>query len=92
MNAMFARADPLATPHADMGDGVSYGLGMVFRTGRSGANHWHFGALCFEDAGLGAFAVNWGGRYTIVTAYGACVDWDAMLALDNALVRAVFAD
>ncbi|ASP22616.1 penicillin-binding protein 4* [Antarctobacter heliothermus] len=92
MNGAYAGADPLSTPHADMGDSVSYGLGMVFRSGRGQANHWHFGALCFEDAGLGTFAVNWAGRYTIVAAYRACVDWEAMAALDNTLVRAVFAD
>lgn len=92
MNGAYAGADPLMTPHADMGDGVSYGMGIVFRAGPYAANHWHFGALCFEDAGLGTFAVNWAGRYTIVAAYGACVDWGAMVALDNSLVRAVFAD
>ncbi|WP_323771410.1 serine hydrolase domain-containing protein [Antarctobacter sp.] len=92
MNGAYAGADPMTTPHADMGDGVSYGLGMVFRAGSYAANHWHFGALCFEDTGLGTFAVNWAGRYTIVAAYGACVDGDAMMALDRSLARAVFAD
>ncbi len=92
MTQTFAKADPLTTPHADMGDGVSYGLGMVFRTDRGVASHWHFGALCFPDSGLGAYAVNWGGKYSVVAAYGACVDEAAMLALDQSIARAVFAD
>jgi len=92
MRGAFAGMDPRNTPSADLGGGVHYGLGMLFRTSRDTANHWHFGALCFEDAGLGAFAVNWAGKYTLVAAYGACVDGDAMVALDAALARAVFAD
>lgn len=92
MREGFAAMDPRDTPSADLGGGAFYGLGMLFRTGRDMANHWHFGALCFRDAGLGAFAVNWAGKYTIVAAYGACVDGEAMAALDAALVRAVFAD
>ena len=92
MRGLYAGTDPKDTPHADMGGGAFYGLGMVFRTGRGQSHHWHFGALCFADAGLGTFAVNWAGRYTVVAAYDACVDWDAMVALDNGLARAVFAD
>ncbi|MBY6162255.1 beta-lactamase family protein [Mameliella alba] len=92
MRGSFAATDPTLSPRADLGDGAYYGLGMLFRITRDTANHWHFGALCFEDAGLGAYAVNWAGKYTIVAAYGACVDGDAMVALDHALIRAVFAD
>ncbi|MCR9273654.1 MULTISPECIES: serine hydrolase domain-containing protein [Mameliella] len=92
MRGGFATMDPRDTPSASLGGGAFYGLGMLFRTGRDTANHWHFGALCFEDAGLGAFAVNWAGKYTVVAAYGACVDGKAMAGLDAALARAVFAD
>lgn len=92
MASVYAKADPLEAPHADLGGGLSYGLGMLFRTGRSGASHWHFGALCFADGGIGAYAVTWAGRYTLAAAYAACVDDAGMLALDQALARAVFAD
>lgn len=82
----------LEGPHADVGDGAFYGLGIQFRTGRGAPDRWHFGALCFADGGLGSFAVNWGGKYTIVAAYDACVGEAAMQALHRSLARAVFAD
>ena len=83
--------DPFAYPHVAMGNGVFYGLGMVFRPFRGSYNFWHFGALCFPGRfNAGSFAVMWEGRVSALALYDACVDWDAMFALDGALARAVY--
>ena len=84
--------DPFALPNIEMGGGVNYGVGMVFREFRGGHNFWHFGALCVPGAlNIGTFAVTFKGDWTVVAAYDACVDWDAMAALDGVIVRAIFA-
>lgn len=83
--------DPFAFPHAAMGGGAHYGLGMVFRRFGAGYNFWHFGALCFPDRlNAGSFAVVWEGRTSAVALYDGCVDWDAMVSLDNMLAAAAF--
>jgi len=83
--------DPRGAPHADAGHGVSYGMGTFFRASRRGNSFWHFGALCFPGSrDAGAFAVTWFADWTLVAAYDACViDFDDMIALDNAMVSAV---
>ncbi len=78
-------------PSADMGGGAFYGVGMVHRDFRDSTNYWHFGLLCFpERLNAGAYGVIWMQDWSVVVAYDKCVDWDAMVALDNALARAVF--
>ena len=83
--------DPFAFPHADMGGGAFYGLGMVFREFGDGYNFWHFGASCFPGRlNTGSFVVIWEGRVSAVAFYDACLEWDAMFALDNALSAAAY--
>lgn len=78
-------------PQADMGGGAFYGVGMTQRAFRGAMNYWHFGSLCLpKGPNVGAYAVSWMGDWSVVVAYDACVDWDAMVALDGALAGAVF--
>ncbi|THH37330.1 class A beta-lactamase-related serine hydrolase [Aliishimia ponticola] len=84
-------SDPFALPHADMGGGVYYGLGMVFRRFNDSFNFWHFGALCFPGAlDAGSFVVMFEGKVSALALYDACVSWDDMFALDAALAGAVY--
>lgn len=84
-------SDPFALPHADIGGGAYYGLGLVFRPFRDSFNFWHFGALCISDRlNTGSFAVLWEGRVGALAVYDACVDWPAMGALDGTLVQAAY--
>jgi CubicO group peptidase (beta-lactamase class C family) len=92
MTAVYSAAEPLTTPHVSLGGGSYYGLGMLFRVSQHSVSHWHFGRLCFRDGGIGAYAVNWAGRYTVVAAYDACLSDEAMVALDQAMIKAVFSD
>ena len=74
-----------------MGGGAFYGMGMTQREFRGSMNYWHFGALCFPGRlNAGSYAVSWMGDWTVVVAYDACADWDAMVRLDQALAGAVF--
>lgn len=85
--------DPFAYPHVDMGGGAYYGLGMVFRRFRESYNFWHFGAHCFPGRlNAGSYVVIWEGRNSAAAFYDACVNWDAMIALDNTLTAAVYED
>lgn len=93
----FAGADaiaraPKAFPFAAMDDGrINYGLGTYFRTLEPGNTFWHFGALCFPDRmNAGSYVASLFGEWTIVAAYDACIDWDAMFALDQAVTQALF--
>ena len=78
-------------PAADMGGGAFYGMGMTQRAFRGAMNYWHFGSLCFPGRlEAGSYAVSWMGDWSVVVAYDACVDWEAMFRLDGALAGAVF--
>ena len=82
---------PERWPSAAMGGGAFYGMGMTQREFRGSMNYWHFGALCFPGRlNAGSYAVSWMGDWTVVVAYDACADWDAMVRLDQALAGAVF--
>ncbi len=84
-----AAQKPLEHPHADAGQGVNYGLGSFFRTLDRGNTFWHFGLLCFPGRmNAGSFAVNLFDQWGFVAVYDSCVDWDAMIKLDNGLVSA----
>ncbi|MEM9550656.1 MAG: serine hydrolase domain-containing protein [Pseudomonadota bacterium] len=81
---------PSDHPSVDLGGGAYYGMGTFWRQSGSGHNHWMFGALCFDDAGHGSYAVSWNGGWGAVVAWRACLAFDEMIALDKALVAAVF--
>ena len=87
--------DPFNYPHAQLFEnGPYYGLGTVFRPNRTGDgtfNFWHFGALCFPGRmNVGSYAVTFGGKWTAIMGYDACVDFDTMLALDAQIGRAAY--
>ena len=88
--ALYRDTDPLAAPHAPMGGGAYYGLGMVFRPYQGGFNHWHFGLLCFTDGGFGTFAVQWENGWGAAAYHNRCLDWDTTIKLDTLLSRAVY--
>ncbi|KEJ90314.1 serine hydrolase domain-containing protein [Sulfitobacter donghicola] len=71
--------------------GAEYGLGMFERDVAEHRNFWHFGLWCIDQrVNAGAYAVIWKGEWSVVATYDACVDWDAMGALDSALVKVVY--
>lgn len=75
----------------DVGGGAQYGLGMFERDVADHRNFWHFGLWCVPGSvTAGAFAVIWQGEWSVVATYDACVDWDAMGALDGALAKVVY--
>ncbi|QUJ77079.1 beta-lactamase family protein [Sulfitobacter albidus] len=75
----------------DVGGGARYGMGMFFRSVQDHVNHWHFGAWCLPGrVEAGSYAVQWQNRWGAVVTYDACVEWDAMRALDAALVAVVY--
>lgn len=82
---------PTLAPHESVGNGVFYGMGMFHRPKISGFNFWHFGAWCIPGKLMtGSFTVSWEGKWRAVAYYDRCLDWDAMVALDAALVKAVY--
>ncbi|MCR9127078.1 MAG: beta-lactamase family protein [Rhodobacteraceae bacterium] len=81
-------ADPEAFPHALVGGGTHYGMGMFFREYQGAHNFWHSGSLCFGRFRRGSFAVSWKGEWGVVAAHDACIGFDALVALDNALAIA----
>lgn len=75
----------------DVGGGAQYGLGMFERDVADHRNFWHFGLWCVPDSvTAGAFSVIWQGEWSVVATYDACVDWDAMGALDATLAKVVY--
>lgn len=85
------QSNSLKGPSGDFGGGALYGLGMLARPRNGGMNHWHFGALCFPDRlNVGSYVVAFFNDWRVMVAYDACVDWPAMVALDGAVVGAVF--
>ncbi|SHH82392.1 serine hydrolase domain-containing protein [Marivita hallyeonensis] len=89
----FDTSDPTRDePMADLGGGAVYERGMLARSMRGGSNYWHFGALCFpERLNVGSYVVGFFNGWRVVVAYDACVEWEAMVALDAAIVQAIFA-
>lgn len=85
-----AGADPSFEPSADLGGGAFYGLGTLWREFQGAHNYWHFGALCFETSGSGAYAVSWKGEWGVVAAWQNCVEFPVARGLDGFLVAAVF--
>ncbi|WP_299412012.1 serine hydrolase domain-containing protein [uncultured Sulfitobacter sp.] len=86
----YAKGAPAAL-RVDVGGGAQYGLGMFERRVAVHRNFWHFGLWCLPfrlDAG--AYAVIWKGEWSAVAVYDKCIDWDAMRALDTALVEVVY--
>lgn len=85
------RYTPKDLPRIKVDGGVHYGLGAFTRELDRGQTAWHFGALCFPGRmTVGSFVVTLFGDWTIMAAYDACVDWNAMAALDQTLVGALF--
>ncbi|WP_299297730.1 serine hydrolase domain-containing protein [uncultured Tateyamaria sp.] len=83
--------DPRGQPNVDLGENVFYGTGTLFRSYNRRYNFWHHGSLCILDGlEVGAFAVTWEAKWTLVVGYDKCLPWDALFALDAALTEAVY--
>lgn len=81
--------DPLDWPHVDLGAGVYYGMGTLFRSGAAGNNFWHFGAHCFGPRGeAGTFFAQWRGEWAVMVSYNDCISDRQMGKLDSAMARA----
>ena len=75
-------------PRASVAPQIHYGTGVFQRETKQGRNLWHFGALCIKDhVALGSYAVRWTNGWTLTAWYNACVDFDAMFGLDQALAK-----
>ncbi|MEX0283552.1 MAG: serine hydrolase domain-containing protein [Paracoccaceae bacterium] len=91
MWARFGGTDPETLPHVSIGNGVHYGLGMVWRHWNGGQNHWHFGALCFEDTpGMFSFGVLFKNGWSAAIRVDQCPQDDWFLSVDQAIYTAVF--
>jgi CubicO group peptidase (beta-lactamase class C family) len=78
-------------PRASVAPHIHYGTGVFQRETKQGRNLWHFGALCIKDqVALGSYAVRWTNGWTLTVWYNACVDFDAMFGLDQALAKAAW--
>lgn len=88
----YASRDPRSVPWQVMAPDVYYGLGMIWRDfGEGGHNHWHFGALCFEDGpDFLTFSVLFENGWGVVSYVEGCPENDWFFNLDQAIVRAVF--
>ncbi len=88
----YAADDPAEFPAADMGNGMHYGRGMVWRNSRDGGhNHWHFGALCFGgETDFMTFSVLWSNGWGAAVHVAGCPQDDWFATLDAALIGAVF--
>lgn len=86
----FGKGSPAALK-LELGGGAEYGLGMFERDVQDHRNFWHFGLWCVPDAlNAGAYAVIWKSEWSAVATYDACIEWDAMMALDAALVKVIY--
>ncbi|GAA6189183.1 serine hydrolase domain-containing protein [Litorivita sp. NS0012-18] len=82
-------------PRVKIDGPVHYGMGMMQRdmpaARGGGTNLWHFGALCFPDRLMtGSYAVRFANGWTVAAVYGTCPSMEQMLALDAAIVAAIF--
>ncbi|EAR50641.1 putative esterase [Oceanicola granulosus HTCC2516] len=77
-------------PRADMGSGVSYGPGVIFKRGGGNAAWWHFGSWCFLfGRSAGAYFFQYPNGWGVTVTYDRCLSNDQTLALDAALTSAV---
>lgn len=85
--------NPKGLPYATIEKGLYYGAGTTFRTLTPGNTFWHFGSLCFPGRmNAGSYAATLFKEWTIVAAWDACLDWSDMLAVDQRVIGALFAD
>jgi CubicO group peptidase (beta-lactamase class C family) len=79
--------DPLAMPHAKMGENTYYGLGMIFRRADAGWKVFHAGALLFLlGPKSGAYAVIFADGRSAAVAYDRAVTSNRkLLELDQVL-------
>ena len=84
-----ARA-PVIFPNVEIGRGKHYGMGSFWRASRAGGfNFWHFGRLCFRNAGnAGAYFASYGGQWAVVVNYEGCITSDQQSELDTVLWHA----
>jgi len=80
--------DPFAAPVFNISGTLHYGLGTYVRPSGEGYNFWHFGGLCFPKRfETASFWVTSDQGWSLVLAYDRCLSNEAVLALQNDLVR-----
>lgn len=77
-------------PSAPLGQGVTYGLGVLQFAAEGTIITWHTGLLCFGSIdGAGAYAVKVDTRATAVVTFEGCPGEAALADLDIALLTAI---
>ncbi|MCY4179183.1 MAG: serine hydrolase [Litoreibacter sp.] len=80
--------DPLAWPHATLGNSRYYIMGAFHRPRRGENLFWHAGQLCWNGAGDGSYFASYGGDPVVVVSFKGCASDDAFQALSRALFQA----
>lgn len=80
-------------PQTALGDGVSYGPGVLMRDTGQGTNLWHFGAYCMNGLfDMGAYAHALDNGWSVAVAYNVCIDPTQAASLSQTLARASYAE
>jgi hypothetical protein len=80
-------ANPTEWPSFDLGSGVSFGMGVLWRAMDESHLFWSSGMLCWDRSGDGGYYASYGDEWLVVTLYSDCLDGTERL---NELDRALF--
>ncbi len=84
-----AGANPQDWPTADIGNGINFGMGVLWRKTDTSHLIWSSGMLCWDNSGDGGYFARYGEEWLVVTLYGDCLaGTDRLADLDNSLFRA----
>lgn len=82
-------ARPEDWPATDIGNGVNFGMGVLWRTIGESHLFWSSGMLCWDSSGDGGYFARYGEDWLVVTLYADCLAGTERLAdLDLGLFRA----
>lgn len=77
-------------PRAPVGNGISYGPGVMLREDRGSTTIWHFGSWCFLfGRSAGAYFFQLSDGWGVTVSYDRCLSTAQTNALDAALAAAV---
>jgi len=81
---------PVDFPSVPLGQGINYGLGVLFFEAEGQRFFWHFGLLCFGAIdGAGAYFALYGPDYGVALTFEGCPGEAALTELDQVLAAAV---
>lgn len=82
-------ASPEDWPATDIGNGVNFGMGVLWRENDESHLFWSSGMLCWDNSGDGGYFARYGEEWLVVTLYAECLAGTERLAdLDYGLFRA----